>query len=103
MEYKDYYQVLGVPKAATQDQIKKAYRKKARELHPDRNPGDAEAERRFKEANEAHAVLSDAEKRKRYDEFGEAGLSPGFDPEKARAYQRWQEQSAQTAGASHYS
>jgi curved DNA-binding protein len=70
MEYKDYYQVLGVPKTATQADIKKAYRRLARELHPDRNPEDAAAERRFKEANEAHAVLSDAEKRKRYDELG---------------------------------
>jgi curved DNA-binding protein len=70
MEYKDYYQVLGVPKAATQAEIKKAYRRLARELHPDRNPEDATAERRFKEANEAHAVLSDPLKRKRYDELG---------------------------------
>jgi curved DNA-binding protein len=69
MEYKDYYATLGVPKTATPAEIKKAYRKLARELHPDTNK-DPEAEKRFKEANEAHAVLSDAEKRKQYDELG---------------------------------
>src|SRR5437870_12033074 len=70
MEYKHYYEVLGVPKTATQAEIKKAYRRLARELHPDRNPDDKTAEQKFKDANEAHAVLSDPEKRKRYDELG---------------------------------
>jgi curved DNA-binding protein len=69
MEYKDYYAILGVPKTASQADIKKAYRRLARELHPDTNT-DPGAEKRFKEANEAHAVLADPEKRKQYDELG---------------------------------
>ena len=71
MEYKDYYAVLGVPRTATQAEIKKAYRKKAREHHPDAKPGDAASERTFKEVNEANAVLSDPDKRKQYDTLGE--------------------------------
>ena len=70
MEYKDYYAILGVPKSATQAEIKKAYRKLARELHPDTSK-DPDAEKRFKEANEAQAVLTDPEKRKQYDDLGE--------------------------------
>ncbi len=70
MEYRDYYQILGVPRSATQAEIKKAFRKLAREHHPDRNPGDTTAERRFKDLNEANAVLSDPEKRKQYDLLG---------------------------------
>src|SRR5690606_21206851 len=66
---KDFYAVLGVPKDADQAAIKKAYRKLARELHPDHNPGDARAEARFKEGGEAYAVLSDAEQRQQYDQL----------------------------------
>jgi len=70
MEYKDYYKALGVEKTATAEQIKKAYRKLARQHHPDVNPNDPEAERKFKEVNEANEVLSDADKRKKYDQLG---------------------------------
>jgi DnaJ-class molecular chaperone len=70
MEFKDYYSTLGVPKSSTAKEIKQAYRKLARKFHPDVNPGDKAAEAKFKEINEAHEVLSDPEKRKKYDELG---------------------------------
>ena len=74
MAKRDYYEVLGVSKGASDDEIKKAYRKLAFKYHPDRNPGDKEAEAKFKEINEAHEVLSDKQKRARYDQFGHAGV-----------------------------
>ena len=73
-EKRDYYEVLGVGKTATADEIKKAYRKKAVQYHPDKNPGDKAAEEKFKEAAEAYEVLSDPQKRQRYDQFGHAGM-----------------------------
>lgn len=76
---RDYYEVLGVSRNATQDEIKKAYRKLAMQYHPDRNPGNKEAEGKFKEATEAYEVLSDPEKRKRYDQFGHEGMRYGTD------------------------
>jgi curved DNA-binding protein len=78
MEYRDYYKILGVSRSASTDEIKTAYRKLAMQYHPDRNPGDRQAEEHFKEINEAYQVLSDSQKRARYDQLGES-------------YSRWQQ------------
>lgn len=85
----DFYKILGVKKDASQDEIKKAYRKLARKWHPDINPGNKEAEKKFKDISTAYDCLGNKEKRKLYDEFGEDSLNSGFDAEKAREYKKW--------------
>ena len=77
MSKRDYYEVLGVPKGSSEGEIKKAYRQMALKFHPDKNPGNKEAEEKFKEAAEAYEVLSNAEKRQRYDQFGHRGMNGG--------------------------
>jgi curved DNA-binding protein len=81
MAKRDYYEVLGVKKTASEEEIKKAFRKLAMKHHPDRNPGNKQAEERFKEINEAYAVLSDKQKRQQYDQFGPAGFSQRYSQE----------------------
>jgi curved DNA-binding protein len=91
MEYKDYYKTMGVSKTADQEEIKKAFRKLARQYHPDLNPGDKRSEEKFKELNEAYEVLSDPEKRKKYDQFGASWQQYGGRPEDFD-WSRWRAQ-----------
>src|SRR6056297_1815964 len=77
---KDYYELLGLSRNVSADEVKKAYRKLAMKYHPDRNPDNAEAETRFKEVSEAYEVLSDAQKRRNYDQYGHEGVKSAFGP-----------------------
>ena len=95
---RDFYEVLGISRDAGADEIKRAYRRLAREHHPDRHPDDAQAEERFKEVTQAYEVLSDEGKRKIYDELGMDAAAIGFDPEQARTYQQWARRGASGSG-----
>jgi curved DNA-binding protein len=92
------YDTLGVKRDASEDDIRKAYRKLAKKHHPDVNPGNKAAEDKFKSVSAAYEVLSDPKKRANYDEFGDAALQGGFDPAKAREYARWQDRRSQRGG-----
>lgn len=96
MADQDLYATLGLGRDASQEELKAAYRKLARQYHPDVNPNDPKAEEKFKEVSFAWDVLSDEEKRKRYDEFGTDGLADGFDPEQARAYRRYRDRAGRS-------
>lgn len=94
----DLYEILGVPRSATPEEVKKAYRKLAKQYHPDVNPGNKAAEEKFKEVTAAFEVLSDAKRRKLYDEFGPDALRTGFDEKRAEEYRRWRRQGTPPGG-----
>lgn len=98
MPERDLYDILGVPRTASREEIKKAYRRLAKQHHPDVNPGNKQAEERFKEASAAFEVLSDDQRRKLYDEFGSDSLRSGFDPARAEEVRRWRRQGAPPGG-----
>lgn len=94
----DLYEILGVPRGATADELKKAYRRLAKKYHPDVNPGNKAAEEKFKEVTAAFEVLSDQKRRKLYDEFGADALRTGFDEKRAAEYRRWKREGAPPGG-----
>ena len=98
MPHRDLYDILGVSRTATADEIKKAYRKLAKQHHPDVNPGNKAAEEKFKEATAAFDVLADEKRRKLYDEFGADALRTGFDEKRAEEVRRWRRQGAPAGG-----